>query len=325
MLVNLKEKSLGLLFCLLVGVLIHYLGLISQIPLMLIAILLGISMHSFIYNRDLQTGIDFTGNNVLKFAVGLIGLQLSIQDLAQLGLKSIFVLMLIVATTIFLGLVISKSLKLSQQFGLISSSAIAICGASAALAVTSVLPKNSKLARDTSVSIIIITLLSTLAMLVYPYLINWIIESDLGKSLFLGGSIHNVAHVVGAAYSLSDNIGEQAVLIKLIRVAFLIPVVFIIANFASTSASTTNRAKLPWFLTLFALLLIVNSVISIPETITSFFQKVSKFLLVTAMFAIGLKTNLKEIIEIGSKPILSMILLSLWVVLLLLVIIISFY
>jgi uncharacterized integral membrane protein (TIGR00698 family) len=130
-------------------------------------------------------------------------------------------------TTIVLGVFLAKMLGLQKRFGALTGGSVAICGASAALAISTILPKGANHERDTLLTVIGVTAMSTIAMIVYPILSAQLGMSETEAGIFLGGTIHDVAQVVGAGYSVSENAGDMATLTKLVRVAMLMPVVLI--------------------------------------------------------------------------------------------------
>jgi uncharacterized integral membrane protein (TIGR00698 family) len=200
----------------------------------------------------------------------------------------------------------------TNRFGILTGGAVAICGASAALAVAAVLPKTATSERDTSFTIIGVTALSTIAMVIYP-----IVASALGfnhhqAGIFLGGTIHDVAQVVGAGYSVSKEAGDTATIVKLLRVAMLLPVILVLSLLLRQAhAAATPRSKrpplLPWFAVLFASLVAVNSLVPIPKAVLAFVGEVSRFALVTAIAAIGMKTTLRDLTALGFKPVLLIV------------------
>ena len=220
-------------------------------PAMLFALLLGIAM-SFLYEDSPCTkGIEFAATFILRVGVALLGLRIALTDLVSLGWETIAILVVAIATTICLGVFLSKKFKLSKSFGALTGGSVAICGASAAMAITAILPEHKDKERDTLVTIIGVTSLSTIAMVVYPIIVTYLELNNLDSGFFLGGTIHDVAQVVGAGYSISEETGDISTLVKLVRVSFLMPVVlvmlFIIKLKTSDNNENAKRAKVPSF------------------------------------------------------------------------------
>jgi len=240
----------GLSLCLLSSLLATWLSEIFNLPVLLLALIAGLLLHYIFFRPSLKTGISFSSNQILKLGVALIGLQVTLNDLATIGWHTAIFLLFVVFSTLLFGIGLSKIFKQSSNFGYLSGSAVAICGGSAALAVSSILPQNETLERDTAVCIIGITILSSIAMLIYPFIVTWLEFDVLASSVFLGGSIHNFAQVVGAAFTVSDEVGEFSSLIKLLRVALLVPcILLILVNLQKTTDKNLKKAPvLPLFL-----------------------------------------------------------------------------
>jgi uncharacterized membrane protein YadS len=136
-------------------------------------------------------------------------------------------------------------LNLPREFGILAGGAVAICGASAALAVSSVLPKSETLEQNTILVIIGVATLSSLAMIGYPILAAQLGLADISAGLFFGGSIHDVAQVLGAGYAISEDAGEVATVTKLLRVALLFPIVSLIALWVGARHSGARASLAP--------------------------------------------------------------------------------
>ncbi len=292
------------------------LSLSFGIPVMLIALLLGMSLW-FIHRKTLcKAGIEWTASKVLRFWVALIGFRIAFSDILSLGWQTGIVLVGAVVSTIYLWVVLSRVFWISKQFGILSWGATGICGASAALAISSVLPESKEKETNTLLVIIGATVLSTVAMVSYPMFAMAIGLGYTESSIFLGGSIHDVAQVVGAGYSISPEVGDKAVLTKLIRVSLLVPIVLALVFFAGKNTSNWSEKKatiFPFFLIAFISIMIVNSIINIPPFISDTAETVSKYALIAAITAIGMKTHLRQILNVGYKPMLIMVLEALWI------------
>lgn len=291
----------------------HYIA-----PAMLFALLLGMAI-SFLYQQDTscKAGIDFTACHILRTGVALLGLRVAFGDLVTLGWHTAAILVLAIITTILLGMVLSRAMGMQTRFGALTGAAVGICGASAALAISSILPDSEHKERDTLLTIIGVTALSTLAMIAYPIVVKHLGMDETSASIFLGGTIHDVAQVVGAGYSVSEQTGELATLTKLVRVAMLLPVVvcmlFVMKRFSSGSSANTSVPVIPAFLVIFVVLMIFNSVIHIPSAITEAANTLSRFFLIIAITAIGMKSDLGKLVEVGFKPIFLMVIETLWI------------
>jgi uncharacterized integral membrane protein (TIGR00698 family) len=210
----------------------------------------------------------------------------------------------------------------------LSGGAVGICGASAALAIASVLPRTQESERDTILTVVTVTILSTIAMIVYPLFVTAIGLDNVHAGVFRGGTIHDVAQVVGAGYSISPETGDVATYVKLLRVTMLLPVVFSIAFVVSRRAkggAAGAKASLPLFLLGFAALVVLNSSGLLPKAATDAANDVSRWCLVTAIAALGMKTSFKDLAAVGWKPIALMVVETVWIAAITVVAVVSAY
>jgi len=224
-----KSRAPGLLVTLVVAMAAAFLGSHYKGSVLLFALLLGLALHFVSEDKRCAAGIQFASSTVLRLGVALLGLRITINHVITLGWKTVAALMVAVGLTIMLGLVLARLLKVESSLGLLIGGATAICGASAALAISSVLPKNAQLESNTTLTVVGVTALSTMAMVVYPLITNWLGFDAVTSGKFIGATIHDVAQVVGAGYSLATEAGNAATITKLMRVAFLMPVLVVIS------------------------------------------------------------------------------------------------
>ena len=291
-------------------------------PAMLFALLLGIAVSFLYQDTQCRPGIEFITCHVLRIGVALLGLRIAFNDLVSLGWQTALLLVFAVVSTILVGVALAKALNLKKRFGALTGGSVAICGASAAMAISAILPDDKNRERDTLFTVIVVTSLSTIAMVVYPVIASYVGLDQIQTSVFLGATIHDVAQVVGAGYSVSEQTGDLATLTKLVRVAFLMPVVvcFLVVLKANQSSVSSDRkaAGLPGFLVAFVVLMVLNSVVDLPELLTNTATEISRFALVVAITAIGMKSNLGQLTKVGFKPILLMLAETAWIALLIL-------
>lgn len=289
-------------------------------PVMLFALLLGLAL-SFLYEgTNCQKGIEFTACHILRIGVALLGLRIAFDDLVALGWQTGLLLVAAIVSTLLFGLVVAKLFGLRKRFGVLTGGAVGICGASAAMAISAVLPQNKQQEQDTLLTIIGVTSLSTLAMILYPMLATMLGLETQQISIFLGGTIHDVAQVVGAGYSVSEQTGDLATLTKLVRVAFLMPVVAcILLTLRLNLGDSEGKAPgIPAFLIGFVVLMVVNSLVDVPQIIKYSASEISRFALVISIAAIGMKSNLRQLLSVGAKPVILMVLETAWIALVIL-------
>jgi uncharacterized integral membrane protein (TIGR00698 family) len=222
-----------------------------------------------------------------------------------------------VASTIGLGFLASRLFGQSRAFGVLSGGAVGICGASAALAIASVLPRSEESERNTILVVVTVTALSTVAMITYPLIATAVGLDHAHAGIFLGGTIHDVAQVVGAGYTMSPQTGDVATYVKLLRVALLLPAVLVVslAWRKSATASGAGRARLPLplFLVGFAVLVAAGSFGLLPPIAVKGASEVSRWCLVAAVAALGMKTSFGALAKVGWRPVALIVLETSWI------------
>lgn len=279
-------------------------------PAMLFALLLGMALSFLSDEGRCKPGIDATARTVLRIGVALLGLRITLDQMVALGWGPVLMVVVSIALTIGLSMLAARALGFQPLFGFLSGGATAICGASAALAIAAALPAHPGKERATLFTVIGVSALSTLAMIAYPMLVQWLGLSDAAAGIFIGATIHDVAQVVGAGYSISQEAGDTATVVKLMRVAMLLPVILCAAWLTrrqSTQAGGPRPPLLPWFAVAFFVLAALNSTGWLPPVVPRFSSELSRWCLLIAISAIGLKTELGQLRTVGLKPVLLMI------------------
>jgi uncharacterized integral membrane protein (TIGR00698 family) len=225
-----------------------------------------------------------------------------------------------VVTTIGLGFLAARLFGQSRAFGVLTGGAVAICGASAALAIASVLPRTQDSERDTILTVVTVTALSTVAMVTYPLAAAAAGLDHVLAGVFLGGTIHDVAQVVGAGYTVSPQTGDIATYVKLLRVALLMPVVLglLLAFRGRRAAGDKARLQPPLFLLGFAALVAIGSLGFLPQPAVTAASEVSRWCLVAAVAALGMKTSFGALVKMGWRPILLIVTETAWLAVLVL-------
>jgi uncharacterized integral membrane protein (TIGR00698 family) len=278
-------------------------------PVMLLALLLGMAMNFLSAEGACVPGIELTVRTVLRLGVALLGLRITLVQITSLGWQPVAVVLLSVALTIGTATIAARLLGFKTGFGLLSGGATAICGASAALAIAAALPNHPLKERATLFTVLGVSALSSFAMIVYPMLAHALGLNASQAGVFLGATIHDVAQVVGAGYSMSAETGDVATVVKLLRVAMLMPVIAItVMSYRQAGADPgANRPPpLPGFVITFAVLVLLHSFDLIPSTVVALGSDVSQWCLLSAVAALGTKTRLRELAKIGLKPIVLM-------------------
>ena len=303
----------GAAVALLVGMAAAFLGSHYKGSMLLFALLLGMALNFLTEDTRLSPGIQFVAGTVLRIGVALLGLRLTWDHVSALGAHTVLALAVGVAATVLCGLATARLLGLERDLGLLVGGATAICGASAALAIASVLPQREGHEKRTTLTVIGVTTLSTAAMVLYPALTGWLGFDATQSGIFIGATIHDVAQVVGAGFSLSTVAGDAATVTKLIRVAFLMPVLLCIAlALRGGSARGSGAPLLPWFAVAFALLMLLNSTGWVAPGVQQAAGQASQACLVVAIAAVGLKTSLRDVASLGWRPVLLLVLVTLF-------------
>jgi len=305
-----RELFPGVLACGVVAAAATFLSQHYGAPVMLFALLLGMAMNFLSSEGPCAAGIAFTGRSVLRLGVALLGLRITATQVMSLGWHPVLIVVLGVVLTIGVSMVAARLLGFQSLFGLLSGGATAICGASAALALSAALPAHAQKERATLFTVVGVSALSTLAMIVYPMIAHLVGLDEIQAGVFLGATIHDVAQVVGAGYGMSHETGDVATVVKLMRVAMLLPVIMfavMIAQARSNAAGGERPPLLPWFAVAFAALVAINSTGWVPSAVVSLGSDLSRWCLVASIAAIGMKTQLRDLATVGIKPVLLML------------------
>ena len=292
----------GLLLSATIAAAASFLGAHYGAPVMLFALLLGMAFNFLHDDGPCRPGIEFGASFVLRLGVGLLGIRIALEDIALIGLAGAATLAGLVALTIATAFVAAPLFRRRWRFALLTGGAVAICGASAALAIAAVIPHNDKTERNTLFTVMAVTALSTIAMVSYPMLFEGMGFSELQQGFLVGATIHDVAQVVGAGFSVSDTAGETATAVKLFRVAML-PVVLIaivlVLRATGTEAAQGRIPLLPWFMVMFLALLALSSVAALPPILVAHVDTFSRACLITAIAALGVKTSMRALAAVG--------------------------
>lgn len=309
---NLGSLMPGFAVSLVIAITAQFLSEHYGAPAMLMALLLGIAFHFLAEEGRCVAGINVTSRTVLRFGVALLGARISVDLLIGLGAPLIMLTIAGVVLTVLFGLLAAQLLGRGWRFALLTGGSVAICGASAAMAIAAVLPKNEHSEKNLIFTVLAVTVLSTLAMIIYPLITSLLGLDTLATGVFLGGTIHDVAQVVGAGFSVSNETGETATLVKLIRVTMLAPVVLCFSLAIRTRGETdatddSSPPLIPSFVLAFLVLAAMNSVGLVPAVVSGFLGDLSRWALLVAIAAVGMKTSLRTILDVGGQAIVLIV------------------
>jgi uncharacterized integral membrane protein (TIGR00698 family) len=280
-------------------------------PQLLYALLMGLSFHFLVTNPQLSPGIGFCGRTVLRVGVALLGARITLNQVVNLGIGTAALTTLALVFTIIFGCLLARRLGCSRDEGILSGGAVAICGASAAMALSSVLPQTKTNERFTLLTVVGVTVMSTIAMVLYPFAIKLIGLSPEQAGIVLGGTIHDVAQVVAAGMMLGPVAGDIATVVKLFRVMLLMPVVLVIAmlyrQHPNSSTSDEPVPLVPGFLIAFVVLMLLSSVGMLAPEAVRLASDSSRWMLVTAIAAAGIKTSFEDLLKLGWQPVIMLV------------------
>jgi uncharacterized integral membrane protein (TIGR00698 family) len=278
------------------------------IPAMVIALIIGIAINPLARHATFQAGIALCVTTILRGAVALLGLRIALEEIVDLGFTTVAIVIVSMVVTIIGGLLIARMFGRNAGYGALIGAGTAVCGASATLATSTVIPSYPNKQADVAFVVVAVNALSTLAMLLYPSICAWFGFDAQTTGILLGATIHDVAQVVGAGYSVSEAAGNTAVLVKLFRVFLLLPVVAGIALWFGRSRSIPGAASapLPIFAFVFLGLSLLNSSVQFYPALLPFYTPVRSLLvdvsnagLLLAIAALGLGTSLSAIRALG--------------------------
>ncbi len=295
-------------------------------PQFLYALFFGIAFNYLSHEPRTRPGIEFCSRTLLRLGVGLLGARITADQIASLGWATALLVVAGVVSTLVVGLLLARRMGMTRAQGVLSGGAVAICGASAALAIAAVLPREkegARFARFTLMVVVTVTVMSTLAMVVYPLVAKALALPPELAGLFIGGTIHDVAQVVGAGYTLGVEAGDFATIVKLFRVAMLALVVVVVAAAFrrererveaehAGGRAVARQPLVPWFLWLFAAMVALNSAGVLDAAVRDGLNAVSRACLVVAIAALGMKTSFMQLARAGWRPLVLILVETGW-------------
>jgi uncharacterized integral membrane protein (TIGR00698 family) len=285
-----------------------YVARVVPIPAMVIALVIGIAFNWVAERPAFSPGIVFCVKTLLRWAVALLGLRIAIGEIIALGFTTGAIVVASMAITIVAGFLLARLLGQNACYGALAGAGTAVCGASATLATSTVLPQYEGKEADIAFVVVAVNALSTVAMVLYPLLCTALGFSPQATGVMLGATIHDVAQVVGAGYAVSNDVGNTAVIVKLLRVFLLLPVVLGIGYWFVGAAGGTQAAKVPVpvFAFVFLALCVVNSIVPSIAPLAPGYAWARGWLvdfstwgLLIAISALGLGTSLSAIGRLG--------------------------
>lgn len=307
---RLSEHAPGLMVAALATLAAAYISERYGAPLTLMALLIGLSLNFLSADKRLTPGLAFASRTLLRWGIVLVGLRVTFAQIVDLGPLALVAVVAIIALTIGAGILTARAAGFGAAFGTLAGGAVAICGASAAMALSAVLGEKRINQAQLTLVLVIVSALSSLAMFLYPIIAHVMGMRDTGAGFMIGASIHDVAQALGAGYSFSAPAGETAAIVKLSRVAMLAPVLALVAvAFRSEDGERKGASplQLPWFVIGFFGLMAVNSLIDVPSVVSDGAGHAATALLACAVAATGIRSPMNTLLDSGAKPILILV------------------
>lgn len=324
-----RDKLNGVLFVALMTVAVMQL---SDLPFirdlgfspLIVGIVCGMLYGNFLRGTmpaDWAVGVNFTARRLLRIAVAFYGLNISIQQIVAVGMPGLAVSVAIVVGTLLIGTTVGQRLLgLDRDTAMLTAAGSAICGAAAVLAFEPTLRASP---HKSAVAVATVVLFGTLSMFLYPvaYHAGWLPLTSQELGLYIGGTIHEVAQVVGAASNMDPATAEIATIVKMTRVALLVPVLLVLGMWLRSAAAAERgadqgkaRLPIPWFAVGFLVLAIINSINILPPDVITALRRLDVFALTMAMTALGIETRFGQIRRAGPKVLLLGFILYVWLV-----------
>ena len=276
----------------------------------IIALFMGTIVNSFFHPKWIQPALKFTSKKILKAAIILLGASVSVSTILSVGKMTFFVMIFTFAMCFGAGFFIRKLFGLNWKLSNLISAGTGICGGSAVAAIAPVIDADDK---DIAFAMSSTFLFDMVMIALYPLMGKALGMSDIAYGIWAGTSVNDTASVVASGYAFSEAAGDFATMVKLTRTIAIIPTVLVFAWIgvcmkqqemrATGDSKKVNMMKIiPWFIGGFLLLAIINSIGLIPAAVSGIMKTASKFLMVTALAAIGLNTSLTDFKKAGLKP-----------------------
>ncbi|WP_163328533.1 YeiH family protein [Desulfurobacterium thermolithotrophum] len=317
----------GILFVALFAIAATY---ISQCPFfshlgispLIIGIVLGMFYANTLRNKLPEAwtpGIIFSTKTLLRAAIVFYGFRITFQSIAAVGVPGIVASVSIVFSTFFIGYLLgTKIFKLDRDTSILTSAGSSICGAAAVLATEPVVKAE---AHKSAIAVSTVVLFGTIAMFLYPFLYKagYVHFDPETMGVYIGATVHEVAHVVAAGNAIGPEVAKDAIIVKMIRVMLIAPFLIILSLLLpklgkALASNEKTKITIPWFAIGFIAVAGFNSLHLLPEKVVSYINALDTFALTMAMTALGMETSMDKFKGVGLKPIYLAFVLFLWLI-----------
>jgi uncharacterized integral membrane protein (TIGR00698 family) len=283
-------------------------GITALSPL-IVAIVLGIAFHNTVGTpAAFKPGVVFSMRRLLRFAIILLGLQLSLSQVVEVGGAGLGIIASTLAATFLFTMWLGRRLGVERKLAELIAAGTSICGASAVVATNTVTRASDE---DVAYAVACVTVFGSASMLLYPVLEGLLQLTPHAFGLWAGASVHEIAQVVAAAFQNGVDSGNFAMIAKLSRVMLLAPMILALSCFSAGKPQTDRiegskrrSVPVPWFVVGFVAMMLFNSLDLIPHLEKAWFVQTTTFLLAVALAAMGLETDVGKLRAKGWKPLL---------------------
>jgi len=280
-----------------------------HVSALLLVILFGMLVRTVVpLPKSVVPGLRMAQRPVLRWAVAGLGFRLSLGELWRIGAPALVVVTVSTGLALAFGWWVARRLGVERKLAILLGVGGAICGASAVVAADSVVQGEH---RDAPVAMAVITLLGTIGILFYPLLYHALGMTPFVYGVWDGASLHEMAQVVAAGFAVSDEAARVATVVKLARIALLAPVVLWLGASLRRhheKAGTAHVAPVPWFLVVFVVFALINSVGVLPAPWLDLLRRGDLWLLCVGMAGVGLQTGFHDVLGAGFRPVLAAVL-----------------
>ena len=317
----LKKYMPGILLCFVIAVIAWLLGRrFTIVGGAVFGIILGILAGLIRRPAAFNDGIRFTSKKILQYSIVLLGFEMNMGNIIKVGSQSLLVLVFTLSASFITAYLVSKVLRLPSGIAVLIGVGTSICGGSAIAATAPVIKADDD---DVAQAISTIFLFNIIAVFLFPAVGHLLGLSDTGFGMWAGTAINDTSSVVAAASSWSEQAGngtalQFATIVKLTRTLFIVPITLVLAVYtsrkakkaaagstkAASSSGYSFRKVFPWFVLGFLAAALIYTFLPIPAPVSAFLVQTGKFLIIMAMAAVGLNTNLKKLLTQSVKPLL---------------------
>lgn len=307
---KIKKILPGLFVCIIIGIFSEFLGNKFQtVGAATFAIFIGIIAGNTVFHNNVyNSGTKFSEKDLLNYSIVLMGASLNLMEIMALGIKGLVYIVLQMTLTIIVTYFIGIKMNFNKKYSLLMSAGNAVCGSSAIGAVAPVIKANDS---DKVISVTIVNVIGTILMLLLPFITsNLYNNSVLESSAMIGGILQSVGQVIGSGKFIGDEVVKLATVFKIIRIILLVVIVMIFSKIemeediekSNKEKNTVNhKITIPWFITGFFIICIINTIGVLPKEVASIFKWISSNFEIIALAGIGMRVKIRDLIKEGPK------------------------